>query len=65
MAELKNTRHGYVAPTEAARPRIRLAGAGAAGIHANQNSRHHKVGKSSRVSTRNAQMRAVLRHEYS
>jgi hypothetical protein len=65
MAPLKNTRHGYVAPTEAARPRVRLAGAGAAGTHANQNNRHHKVGKASRVNTRNAQLRAVLRHEYS
>ncbi|HEX9227524.1 MAG TPA: hypothetical protein VF885_12850 [Arthrobacter sp.] len=62
---LKNTRHGYVAPTEAARPRFQLAGAGAAGTHANQNSRHHKAGKTARVSTRNAQLRAVLRHEYS
>lgn len=65
MAPLKNTRHGYVAPTEDARLRVQLAGAGAAGIHANQNNRHHKVGKASRVSTRNAQLRAVLRHEYS
>ena len=65
MPELKNTRHGYVAPTEAARPRLQLAGAGAAGTHANQNNRHHKVGRTSRVSTRNAQLRAVLRHEYS
>jgi hypothetical protein len=65
MPELKNTRHGYVAPTEAARQRIQLAGAGAAGIHANQNARHHKVGKASRVSTRNAQLRAVLRQDYS
>ena len=65
MATLKNTRHGYVAPTETAGPRVRMAGAGAAGIHANQNNRHHKVGKMTRVSTRNAQLRAVLRHEYS
>lgn len=65
MATLKNSRHGYTHVTEPARPRIQLAGAGAAGVHANQNSRHHKAGKTSRVSTRNAQLRAVLRHEYS
>ena len=65
MTALTNTRHSYVAPTEAARPRIQLAGAGASGIHANQNSRHHKVGKTSRVGTRNAQLRAVLHHDCS
>lgn len=65
MPALKNTRHGYSHVTEPARPRVQLAGSGAAGVHSNQNSRHHKVGKISRVSTRNAQLRAVLRHEYS
>lgn len=65
MPALKNTRHGYTPVTEPARPRLQLAGASAAGTHANQNTRHHKVGKTSRVSTRNAQLRAVLRHEYS
>jgi hypothetical protein len=65
MAELKNTRHGYVAPTEPPRQRVQLAGAGAAGVHTNQNNRHHKAGKTSRVGTRNAQLRAVLRHESS
>lgn len=65
MATLKNTRHGYVAPTEPAAPSRGLTGAGQAGIHANQNNRHHKVGATKRVGTRNAQLRAVLRHEYS
>lgn len=65
MPSLKNSRHGYTHVTEPARSRVQLAGAGAAGVHANQNNRHHKVGKTSRVSTRNAQMRAVLRHEFS
>lgn len=64
MPALKN-RHGHTHVTEPAPTRGRLAGAGAAGIHANQNTRHHKAGKTSRVSTRNAQLRAVLRHEYS
>jgi hypothetical protein len=64
MPALKN-RHGHTNVTEPARPRVQLAGAGAAGVHANQNNRHHKVGKTSRVSTRNAQLRTVLRHEYS
>jgi hypothetical protein len=65
MPTVKNTRHGYTHVTESAAPSGRMAGAGQAGIHANQNSRHHKVGKTSRVATRNAQLRAVLRHEYS
>lgn len=65
MPEIKNTRHGYVAPTEPARPRQQMAGAGAAGIHQNQNTRHHKVGLTKRVGSRTAQLRAVLRHEYS
>lgn len=64
MPAVKN-RHGSTNVTEPDRPRVQMAGAGAAGIHANQNNRHHKVGKTSRVSTRNAQLRAVLRHEYS
>lgn len=64
MPALKN-RHGHTHVTEPGPGRGRLAGAGAAGIHANQNTRHHKVGKTSRVTTRNAQLRAVLRHEYS
>lgn len=64
MPALKN-RHGQTVVSEPAPSRGRLAGAGAAGIHANQNTRHQKAGKTSRVSTRNAQLRAVLRHEYS
>lgn len=65
MPERKNTRHGYVAPTEPAGRRIQLAGAGAAGIHASQNTRHHKVGVTKRVGSRTAQLRAVLRQEFS
>lgn len=65
MATLKNTRHGYTHVTEPAAPSRGLVGAGQAGIHANQNNRHHKVGATKRVGTRNAQMRAVLRHDYS
>jgi hypothetical protein len=64
MPAVKN-RHGSTNVTAPASPSGRMAGAGQAGIHANQNTRHHKVGKTSRVSTRNAQLRAVLRHEYS
>lgn len=64
MPALKN-RHGQTLVSEPSRPRTQLAGAGASGIHANQNTRHHKAGKTSRVNTRGAQLRAVLRHEYS
>ena len=65
MATVKNNRHGHTYVTEPAAPSRGLAGAGQAGIHANQNNRHHKVGATKRVGARNAQMRAVLRHEYS
>ncbi|MDP9889548.1 hypothetical protein [Pseudarthrobacter enclensis] len=40
-----------------------MAGAGDAGIHANQNNRHPNAGRTSRVATRSAQLRAILRHE--
>lgn len=62
MPAIKN-RHGQTLVTEPAKPRTQLAGAGSSGIHANQNTRHHKVGRTSRVATRSAQLRAVLRHE--
>lgn len=65
MPTLRNSRHGHTPITEPAAPGVKMAGAGQAGIHANQNNRHHKAGRTSRVSTRSAQMRAVLRHEYS
>lgn len=64
MPTLKS-RHGQTLVSEPARPRTQLAGAGAAGTHANQNTRHHKAGRTSRVATRSAQLRTVLRHEYS
>jgi hypothetical protein len=62
MPAIKN-RHGQTLVSDPSKPRTQLAGAGASGIHANQNNRHHKVGRTSRVATRGAQLRAVLRHE--
>lgn len=60
MPAIKN-RHGQTQVSDA-KPRTQLAGA-AAGIHANQNNRHHNVGRTSRVATRGAQLRAALRSE--
>lgn len=62
MPALKN-RHGQTLVSEPATHRTQLAGAGSSGVHANQNTRQHKAGRTSRVNTRGAQLRAVLRHE--
>lgn len=64
MARKQPKYTGFALPEEIVRRRVEFAASGAAGTHADQNARHrHGAGRTNRVGSRSAQLRAVLKDQ--